>query len=126
MLILLFRIYITYIKENLQTGEVYVGMASALVDKLDDEAIEKARKRRENAPHHKNKDGFSPAVTDQYSTNKDAIRGREQLLYEKFKKEGIITAQNQPVGNRNPKKSLYIQAAIETFGEILALVYYFG
>jgi len=46
------------------------------------------------------------------------------ILYEKFKKDGIITAQNQPVSNRNPKKSLYIQAAIETFGKILMCIYF--
>ena len=121
-----FILYITYIKRNLNTGEVYVGMASALVEDESAESIQKVLNRRENAPHHKNKEGFERGDVDKVSTNKDAIRGREQLLYEKFKKDGIITAQNQPVSNRNPKKSLYIQAAIETFGEILMFVYFFG
>jgi len=126
MLVLLIRLYVTYIKTHPETGEVYVGMASALVEDDSQESAEKVLARREKAPHHKNKEGFSAADLESISTNRDAIWGREQLLYEKFKKDGIITAQNQPVSNRNPKKSLYIQAAIETFGEILMFVYFFG
>jgi len=123
-MLILIRIYLTYIKTNYQTGEKYIGITSMLVEDDSLESAEKALNRREKAPHHKNKEGFLRGIIDKISTNRNAIRGREQLLYEKFKKEGIITAQNQPVSNRNPKKSLYIQAAIETFGEILMCIYF--
>ena len=34
--------------------------------------------------HHKNVDGFGPAKLDKSSTNKDAMRGREQQLIDSF------------------------------------------
>jgi len=117
MLVLLIRLYVTYIKTNLETGEVYVGMASALVEDDSEESAEKVLARREKAPHHKNKEGFGEADLESISTNRDAIRGREQLLYEKFKKDGIITAQNQPVSNRNPKKAFIFKRLSKLLGK---------
>ena len=124
-MITLFRLYITYTKRHPFTGKIYVGKASALVDAITEKNIEKIRKRRENAPHHRNKDGFSPAIVDKVSTNKSAIRGREQLMYEHFK-QGIAAKQNNPVGSRNPKKAEYLKTALAVFGDVaVGLLIYF-
>ncbi|TAD97673.1 MAG: hypothetical protein EAZ97_12070 [Bacteroidetes bacterium] len=86
------RLYITYVKLKRKTGEKYVGMASALVADDSEESADKVLMRRENAPHHKNKDGFEAGKVDKISTDRNAIRGREQMLYEHFEKESTITS----------------------------------
>ena len=115
----IFRLYIIYTKTNRQTGNVYVGRASGLVSAISEKMVEWIRRRRENAPHHKNKEGFQQAVTVNFTTDYEAARGYEQLLYEKFNKEGKSAAQNAPVSDRNPKKSAYIKAALALFGDVL-------
>ncbi len=69
------RTYQTYTKTNLSTGEVYTGRTSGFGT-----ALQNVERRDLN--HHKNKEGFGPAVLDVSSTNKAAIRGREQQLIE--------------------------------------------
>ena len=48
------------------------------------------------------------------------------LLIEKYRQQVASGNKINGISPKNPKKSLYIQAAIETFGEILGLVYFFG
>ncbi|MFA5420066.1 MAG: RHS repeat-associated core domain-containing protein, partial [Bacteroidales bacterium] len=67
------KTYQTYTKVNSKTGEVYSGRTSGT--KTPRENVEARDKN-----HHKNKDGFGPAKLDKSSSNKDAIRGREQQL----------------------------------------------
>ena len=68
----------TYTKTNESTGEVYSGKTSG---KGTPEA--NVRNRDSKQDHQaKNTSGYGPAVRDKTSTNKDAIRGREQQLIE--------------------------------------------
>lgn len=66
-------------------------------------------------------EGFEEAVLDMTSTNKDAIRGREQQLIEIH---GGAKSTGGTSGNaingispNNPNKDKYINASIEEFGE---------
>jgi hypothetical protein len=113
------RLFITYVKRHPETGELYVGMSSGEVDGISQEEAERVLKRREAAPHHKNKDGFLPGDVDRYSTDYEAIRGREQMLKESFAKNGSGTNQNNPISPRNKKKAIYMNKAFTTFGDIL-------
>ena len=125
MITLIFRLYVTYLKKNPETGEIYVGVASALVENTGEKSIQKVLSRRENAPHHKNKEGFSRAEADRVSTDRAAIRGREQMLFEHFQKQGTAAEQRNPVGPRNPKRSEYLKTAAAVFGDLLILVLWF-
>jgi len=118
------RLFITYIKENSKTGELYVGRASGLVDNANNEAADIVRKKRDSS-HHRNKNGFGESVIDRISTNSDAIRGREDLLIRKAKELGISGNKYMGISKRNKKKKQYINAAIDLFGDILfGLMFY--
>jgi hypothetical protein len=124
------RLFVTYIKKHPFTKEKYAGMASGEVEEVDEDSAREVLKRREAAPHHKNKDGFLEAELDIFTTDYDAARGREQMLKEAFEQKGTGTKQNNPVGPRNKKKPLYMNKAFTTFGDILIsiliLFYYFN
>ncbi|RPJ64605.1 MAG: hypothetical protein EHM23_00190 [Acidobacteria bacterium] len=109
-------IYVTYTKTNAQTGEVYSGRASGIG--TPEEVVD----RRDATPHHKNSEGFGPAVLDKATTDPQAARGREQLLIEKH---GSARSAGGTSGNaingissRNQKKATYIKKAIEWFGKV--------
>jgi hypothetical protein len=70
--------------------------------------------------HHKNAEGFGPAKLDKSSTSKDAIRGREQQLIEKY---GGAKSQGGTSGNaingvspKNANAATYAEAAKKEFG----------
>jgi len=102
----------TYTKTNPETGEVYTGRTSGTGTPEQNVA-------RKDAGHHKNKDGFGPAELDQSSTNKDAIRGREQQL---IQANGGAQSQGGTSGNaingigpNNKKKEQYLNEAKSEF-----------
>lgn len=106
--------YQTYTKTNPQTGEVYSGRTSGTGSPLENIA-------NRDAKHHMNENGFGPAELDRSSTNKEAIRGREQQLIDKY---GGAKSQKGSPGNsingiseKNPKRQKYFDEAKKEFGE---------
>ena len=72
-----------------------------------------------------NDKGFGPAALDKSSTNKDAIRGREQQLIDS---NGGAKSQRGTSGNaingispNNKKKNRYMKSATDEFGELIQL-----
>ena len=70
--------------------------------------------------HHKNKEGYGPAVLDKSSSSEDAIRGREEKLIEG---NGGARSAGGTSGNAirgisptNPKRERYLKAAEKEFG----------
>ena len=109
------KTYQTYTKTNPQTGEVYSGRTSGYGS-----PAENVKKR--DANHHMNKQGFGPAVLDKSSSDYNAIRGREQMLIDKHGHAKSVGGKSgnaiNGIGKNNKKKSIYIDAAKELFGEI--------
>lgn len=72
--------------------------------------------------HHKTLEGFGPAVADKSSTNKWAIRGREQQLIDYFKKaksdNGTSGNAIRGVAKDNPRRKIYHSEANRLFGEL--------
>ena len=100
------KVYVTYTKVNPKTGEVYSGRASG-----NGTPKEVVAKRDRN--HHMNEKGFEPAELDRFSTNSDAIRGREQQPIEL---NGGAKSQGGSSGNAingvsptNPNKDMKMQ-----------------
>ena len=96
--------FITYTKKNPITGEIYSGRTSGYGD--PNKIL-----RNRDLNHHKNKEGFNPAIIDKISNNPDAIRGREQFLIEIH---GGAKSQGGTSGNainginkNNPKRHHY-------------------
>ena len=79
MIFNIYRIYATYRKAHPITNDIYVGRTSGWVKIVNLFSGKKIVERRDRY-HHRNIDGYGTAELDQFSTNKDAIRGREQLL----------------------------------------------
>jgi RHS repeat-associated protein len=79
----------TYTKTNKETKETYSGRTSGNKTPRENVAARDAK-------HHKDKDGFGPAKLDKSSTNKDAIRGREQQL---IKQNGGAKSEGGTSGN---------------------------
>ncbi len=70
-----------------------------------------------------NDKGFGSAALDKLSTNKDAIRGREQQLIDS---NGGAKSQRGTSGNaingispNNKKKNRYMKSATDEFGELI-------
>jgi RHS repeat-associated protein len=108
------KTYQTYTKENSKTNEIYSGRCSGCKSAEENVA-------QRDANHHMTQKGFGPAQLDQSSTNKDAIRGREQQMIES---NGGAKSMNGTSGNAingiapsNPKGDTYRGAANEAFGE---------
>ena len=108
------KTYQTYTKLNPKTGEVYSGRTSG-----NGTPEENILKRDKN--HHMNKFGFGPAILDKSSSNKNAIRGQEQIL---INNNGGAKSFGGSSGNRingiapnNPKIDEYINAAKKEFNE---------
>ena len=107
------KTYQTYTKTNSKTGEVYSGRTSGKGSPIDN-----VKKR--DAKHHMNKKGFGPAVLDKSSSNKNAIRGREQQLIDKH---GGAKSMGGTSGNavngiskKNKNRQKYLRAARKEFG----------
>ena len=104
----------TYTKNNPSTGEVYVGRTSG-----SGTPYENVAKRDRN--HHKNKEGFAPAVLDQSSENPNAIRGQEQYMIDKHggakSKGGTSGNAINGVSPKNPKAEFYEAERRKEFGE---------
>ena len=108
------KTYVTYTKVNPKTGEVYSGRASGYGTP---EEVVANRDRN----HHMNEKGFEKAKLDRFSTNPDAIRGREQQLIEL---NGGAKSQGGSSGNAingisptNPKRQRYEDARRKEFGQ---------
>jgi hypothetical protein len=107
------KIYLTYTKTNAKTGEVYSGRTSGVGDPND------ILKKRDGS-HHKTKDGFGDAEIDEVSTNKDAIRGREQQLIKanggaKSQQGGTSGNAINGTSDKNKNKAKYLKAADDEF-----------
>ena len=107
------KVYVTYTKVNPKTGEVYSGRASGY-------GTPKEVVANRDRNHHMNEKGFEPAELDRFSTNSDAIRGREQQLIEL---NGGAKSQGGSSGNAingvsltNPNKQRYEDARRKEFG----------
>lgn len=102
------RKYITYIAPDLDNvGKIYVGRSSG-------HGTPQQILNRRKAGHHRNLGDLElDQVTESYAT----IRGREHLVWEKLRKQGLATDQLNPISPRNKKKEHYIRSAIEAFGE---------
>ena len=110
------KTYQTYTKTNPETGEVYSGRTSGY-------GTPKENVSRRDKKHHMNDKGFGPAALDKSSTNKDAIRGREQQLIDS---NGGAKSQRGTSGNaingispNNKKKNRYMKSATDEFGELI-------
>jgi RHS repeat-associated protein len=108
------KTYQTYTKKNETTGEVYSGRTSGTG--TPQENIE-AR----DSNHHMNDKDFGPAKLDKSSSNKDAIRGREQQLIDKNggakSKGGTSGNAINGVAPSNKNAQKYKEAAKSQFGE---------
>ena len=101
------KLYVTYTKKNPVTGEVYSGRTSGYGDPQDIIA-------KRDRGHHMNEKGFEEAQIDRFSTDPDAIRGREQYLIDLH---GGAKSQGGTSGNAingisptNPNKKRYVEA----------------
>lgn len=120
---MLITIFLTYLKHNSLTDEVYAGRTAGKVEEITPDTILKVLKRRDGS-HSKNKEGFDEAELDKFSTNADAIRGREQNLIDYERKRGKSANNINGISQRNKKRAIYLLAAVETFGEILMLIFH--
>jgi hypothetical protein len=115
------RLFVTYTKENDETGEIYSGRASGIVseDALNGTSARDILAKRD-ASHHKNSDGFQRAEIDIYSENSDATRGREQMLIDfngGAKSEGGTSGNSiNGISQKNPKRDQYLETAKKIFG----------
>jgi len=118
------KIFLTYIKKKISTGEIYVGRTSGEVDEVNDENIQKVLKNRDKA-HQKNKEGYSKADVERVSTDSDAIRGREDMLIAKYKAKNKSGNKYRGISLRNKRRTRYLQAAIAVFGTLSVYIYFF-
>jgi hypothetical protein len=111
------KLFLTYLKFQINSADVYVGMTSG--ESTGDEEKDAIRiLRKRDSSHHKNKENFGKAQIDKVSENKAAIRGREQQLIEYFRKQGISANERNSVSKRNKKKNHYLEMALKFFGII--------
>jgi len=117
-----FRLFITYIKQNRLTGEEYIGHASGMVSENNRKAADLVMKKRDSS-HHKNKEGFGAGEIDEISDNKDAIIGREQLLISHLREQDICgNSRNAISPRKNKKMERCIKAAIKIFGAVSVML----
>lgn len=60
---------------------------------------------RQDRNHHRNTDGYGKIELDQFSISHHAIRGREEMLIHKFRKEGISDNVYHGINLRNKLKT---------------------
>jgi len=112
------RKYLTYIKVKFNADgseTVYSGRTSGNINESNDAIL-----RRRDLTHHMK--GYGPAELDKSSTNRFAIRGREQQLIDFY---GGAKSDNGKSGNAirgvskyNPLGRVYHAAASTTFGQL--------
>ena len=118
----LFRLFITYIKQNITTGEEYIGHASGLVSEINRKAADKIMRRRDSC-HHKSKEGYGAGEIDEISDIKDAILGREQLLINHLLEQEICGNSRNAISPRKKEKmKRCIKAAIKLFGAVSVVI----
>ena len=109
------KTYQTYTKTNPDTGEVYSGRTSGT-------GSDKQNIKKRDANHHMTKKGFGEAELDKSSSNRQAIRGREQMLidFNGGSKSSGGTSGNaiNGISPFNPNKKTYIDKARKLFGEV--------
>jgi hypothetical protein len=109
------RTYQTYTKVNPRTGKVYSGRTSGY-------GTPRENVRARDRGHFMNKKGYGPAQLDQSSSDRAAIRGREQQLIEQnggAKSEGGTSGnQNNGISPRNRRRGRYLDHAIKEFGPL--------
>jgi len=118
-------IYLTYFKINPITGKIYYGRTSGKVRNINENEINNVLLNRDRN-HQKNKDSFEKAIIDKISTEKDAIRGREQQQIEKHKNSGESANIYNGISPKNKNKKRYIQAAICAFGDLMCYLILFN
>jgi hypothetical protein len=107
------RTFQTYTKTNPSTGQVYSGRTSGTGTPAQNVA-------RRDVGHHKNAEGYGPARLDKSSTNRAAIRGREQQLIDA--KGGAQSAggtsgnEINGISDSNLNREVYLEAAEREFG----------
>jgi RHS repeat-associated protein len=105
------KTYQIYLKKNKETGKVYTGRTSGT-------GTPDANVKKRDYGHGKlNGMGYGPAqpVPGLSTTNKDAIRGAEQKLIDKFKAAGISGNIINGISKNNPKRDRYMKAASKIF-----------
>jgi len=117
---MLIFIYIIYLKWNFDRTKVYVGRTSGQVKEASVSEIGKVLRKRDSN-HAMNDTNFLPAEIRHISTNANAVRGQEQILIEKYRELDISANKINGISPKNPKKWIYLTAALETFGESLAI-----
>ena len=106
----LIKTYQTYKKTHPKTGKVYVGRTSGTNSPI-------ANIKKRDSEHHRSQDGFGRAKIDKTSSNKDAIRGREQQEIELHRNDGSGADQINGISPKNPKRQQYLDAANNEFGK---------
>lgn len=108
------KIYQTYTKTD-RYGTVYSGRTSG-------RGAPRENVRNRDRYHHMNSQGYGPAVVDQASSNRNAIRGREQQLIDA---NGGAQSTGGTSGNarngiweHNPLRDRYLDAATAEFGSL--------
>ena len=108
------KTYQTYTKLHPETGETYSGMTSGTGRPRDNVA-------KRDKGHHKNEEGFGPAVLDQSSDSYEAIRGREQtnIDYNGGSRRSGGSSGNEinGVSPQNKKRDEYRAAEKREFGD---------
>lgn len=125
------RLFLTYIKQNDESGEIYSGRASGIDDGSysEEELVDIILSKRDSS-HHKNKEGFARAILDVFSYNSDATRGREQQLIDYnggAQSEGGTSGNAlNSISRKNKKRDQYLEASKKIFGGlgILFLILY--
>ncbi|MGB5102218.1 MAG: RHS repeat-associated core domain-containing protein, partial [Steroidobacteraceae bacterium] len=108
------RLYVTYTRQHRTTGQIYVGRTSGVGDP------ETLAANRARGQPHLTSEGFAPPRIDRYSRNRDAIRGREQMVIDYY---GGARSVGGPTRNEingvwdfNPNRPRYMEAARREFG----------
>jgi len=119
------RIFITYVKIKLSTGEKDYGRTSGEIPEINQTNLIKILLKRDKS-HQKNKEQFEKAELENFSPDYDAIRGREDMLIEKAKAEGMSANKYRGISPTNKKREQYRNAAIIAFGAFsVGLLIYF-
>jgi RHS repeat-associated protein len=105
------RTYQTYTRTHPITGEVYAGKTSGYGTPLENILV---RQRG----HPERLQDFLPSVLDQSATSMEAIRGREQMLIDYFRSQGLSANLINGISPRNPHLRDFLDAAIRVFGPL--------
>ena len=108
--------YVTYTRYNSRTGQYYAGRTGGY------QAPEVLVQTRALGQPHLNAEGFEKPVVDVYTTNRAAIRGREQQLIDYFggaqSVNGAARNAINGVADFNPFRGYYMGESIREFGPL--------